>query len=59
MVDKAFLHFSSDLTTSWDLFLKQENVVYNCAKSYIIFKSAYGRQVPVPFYLFLSGDGGC
>ena len=33
--------------------------VYNWAKSYIISKSAYGRQVAEPFYLFLSGDGGC
>ena len=25
MVDEAFLHFRSDLTSSWDPFLQQEN----------------------------------
>ena len=27
--------------------------------TYIISKSAYGKQVPVLFHLFLSGDEGC
>ena len=42
--------------------LKQRQVfdfAYNWVKSYIISKSAYGRQVPVPLHLFLSGNGGC
>ena len=42
--------------------LKQRRVfgfVYNREKSYIISKSVSGKQVPVPFHLFLSGDGGC
>ena len=42
--------------------LKQRQVfdfVYNWVKSYIISKSAYRKQVSVPFHLFLSGDGGC
>ena len=33
--------------------------VYNWAKSYIISKSGHGKQVPVLFHLFLSGDGDC
>ena len=32
--------------------------VCNWAKLYIISKFAYGKQVPVPFQLFRSGDGG-
>ena len=32
--------------------------VNNWAKPYIISKSVYGKQVPVPLHLFLSGDGG-
>ena len=44
------------------MLMKQRQVfdfVYNWAKSYIIFKSAYRKQVPVPFHLFVSVDGGC
>ena len=33
--------------------------VYYWAKSYFISKSAHREQVPVPFHLFISGDGGC
>ena len=32
---------------------------YNWTKSYFISKSAHRKQVPVPFHLFLSGDGSC
>ena len=33
--------------------------VHNWAKSYIISKSTYGKQVPLPFPLFLSDHAGC
>lgn len=42
--------------------VKQKQVfdfIYGSAKSYIISKLGNGKQLPLPFYLFLLGGGGC